>query len=408
MTSRPVIFRLCVLSLFGTLVCAAKTGAADSWVPTATTGAPAARYDHVAVWTGTHLIVWGGTGTDGAPLGDGGIYDPVAKSWKSVSRLGAPSPRTLATAVWTGNLLIVWGGVAFTPSSVTLGDGAAYDPATDTWTPISRVLAPSPRVFHTAVWTGTEMVVWGGFADLVIPGPPPTALVTGAVYDPSTDTWRPTATAHAPPARGGHVAVWTGERMIVWGGSTGHAAIGGGGIYDPETDVWTPTSTAGQPSGRVAHTGIWDGARFLVWGGLLDDGSETNTGGSFDPVENAWAAIPLAGAASARDSQAGAALGGRLIVWSGENGFAKFTNTGGIFDPRTGTWAATALSGAPGARENASVVSTGRSLIFWGGLAENPLATGGEYFPPFCVDGRRGCILNVPGGRPPAVVEGRP
>ena len=32
----------------------------DSWIPTSTTNAPAARTAHTAVWTGSEMIVWGG------------------------------------------------------------------------------------------------------------------------------------------------------------------------------------------------------------------------------------------------------------------------------------------------------------------------------------------------------------
>ena len=32
----------------------------------------------------------------------------------------------------------------------------------DTWTPTSVISAPDGREFHTALWTGSEMIVWGG------------------------------------------------------------------------------------------------------------------------------------------------------------------------------------------------------------------------------------------------------
>jgi hypothetical protein len=32
----------------------------------------------------------------------------------------------------------------------------------ETWTTISTINAPAPRASHTAVWTGSEMIVWGG------------------------------------------------------------------------------------------------------------------------------------------------------------------------------------------------------------------------------------------------------
>ena len=56
------------------------------------------------------------------------------------------------------------------------------------------------------------MIVWGGGAD------GPTYLNTGARYSPSTDSWTATSTTNAPDARTGHTAVWTGSEMIVWGG----------------------------------------------------------------------------------------------------------------------------------------------------------------------------------------------
>ena len=70
---------------------------------------------------------------------------------------------------------------------------------------------PDPRVNHTAVWTGTEMIVWGGEATV-------SSLDTGGRYNPATDTWTPTRDRRRPVAALHHTAVWTGTEMIVWGG----------------------------------------------------------------------------------------------------------------------------------------------------------------------------------------------
>ncbi len=83
----------------------------DSWTPTSTTNAPAARYSHVAVWTGGEMIVWGGWATN--PLGTGGRYNPVTDSWTATSTTNAPSARYDHTGVWTGSEMIVWGGDRF-------------------------------------------------------------------------------------------------------------------------------------------------------------------------------------------------------------------------------------------------------------------------------------------------------
>ena len=53
-----------------------------------------------------------------------------------------------------------------------------------------------------------------------------------------------TSTANAPSGRAGHTAVWTGSEMIVWGGvSVHHCYLNTGGRYNPSTDSWTATST---------------------------------------------------------------------------------------------------------------------------------------------------------------------
>jgi len=69
------------------------------------------------------------------------------------------------------------------------------------------------------------MVVWGGYSDGGDWGHPR----YGGLYDPVASTWQPTAILAAPTGRIGHVAVWTGAEMIVWGGGS----VDDGGRYLP-------------------------------------------------------------------------------------------------------------------------------------------------------------------------------
>ena len=73
-------------------------------------------------------------------------------------------------------------------------------------------MRPTARAAHTAVWTGSEMIVWGGVNGGNF------LFNTGGRYNPSTDSWRATSITNAPSARYLHTAVWTGSEMIVWGG----------------------------------------------------------------------------------------------------------------------------------------------------------------------------------------------
>ena len=91
----------------------------NAWTATPTTGAPAARHQHSAEWTGSRMIVWGGDG-NGPLLDTGGVLDPVAGTWSATSTTGAPSARRFHTAVWNGNIMIVWGGI----SAAGTGHGA--------------------------------------------------------------------------------------------------------------------------------------------------------------------------------------------------------------------------------------------------------------------------------------------
>ena len=99
-----------------------------------------------------------------------------------------------------------------------------FNPATNSWT----LSSGAPRgSFRGSIWTGTEMIVWGGYQAGV-------PLGDGARYNPSTDNWQTVQSAGAPSARRNHTAVWTGTEMIVWGGRSDYSTeFGDGGLFTP-------------------------------------------------------------------------------------------------------------------------------------------------------------------------------
>jgi N-acetylneuraminic acid mutarotase len=132
--------------------------------------------------------------------------------------------------------MIVWGGVDSTFNDSNTG--GAYNPTTDSWVATTTNSAPSARDSHTAVWTGSEIIVWGGV--FCCPG---IDFSTGGRYNSGTDSWTATNIADAPEERWGHTAVWTGSEMIVWGGynDPNHLNLNTGGIYCAQSG---PTATA--------------------------------------------------------------------------------------------------------------------------------------------------------------------
>src|SRR5438309_2119391 len=81
-----------------------------------------------------------------------------------------------------------------------------------------------------------------GFAQAA-PGPSlPATMGSGSAGESGSpqsdvpgDRWRPFDAARAPSAREGHTAVWTGSEMIIWGG--GIAGMNTGMRYNPVTDT---------------------------------------------------------------------------------------------------------------------------------------------------------------------------
>src|SRR5437016_9588664 len=189
---------------------------------------------------------------------DEGHYYAVAVTNKGKDRL------KLATVAWLKEPLRSWLAKAETQVPVTMAAiGANYTlpvisgqsdnsiPSVactdDTWTATSTgTNAPAARELHTAVWTGSEMIVWGGtdFSGV---------LNTGGRYNPGTDSWTATSTTNAPAGRSNHTAVWTGTEMIVWGGLGSSGVLNTVGRYNPGTHSWTDTSTTGAPADRYDH-----------------------------------------------------------------------------------------------------------------------------------------------------------
>jgi len=352
----------------------------DTWTATDFgANVPSGRQHHTAVWTGSEMIVWGGYG-NGYYLSTGGRYNPSTDSWAtSALTTGAganvPSARLFHAAVWTGSEMIVWGGE---DGSSLFNTGGRYDPSTDSWaasslTTGSGANVPSARYSHTAIWTGSELIVWGG----VYGG---TFSNTGGRYDPTTDTWATSSLttgsgANVPSARNSHSAVWTGSEMIVWGGVDFDYYLNTGGRYDPATDSWVASSLgagsgANLPAGRYDQSAVWTGSEMIVWGGVGVTGHQ-NTGGRYSPSTDSWAASSLAGqnVPDGRFRHTSIWTGSEMIVWGGGGPYPF--NTGGRYNPATDAWTPSSLSTGSGANIPEGCyyhtsIWTGSEMIVWG------------------------------------------
>ena len=351
----------------------------DTWTPTP--ALPEGVLGSTAVWTGIEMIIWGGHTNFGSR------YNPATDTWTSTAAIGAPSPRTLHSAVWTGSEMIVWGGCDQSTEFCDVNSGGLYDPLTDSWTATDTSTAPVNRMNHTAVWTGSQMIVWAG-CSVGSQGDNQCNIQRndGGVYDPSTDSWQAMSTAAAPDAREYHRAVWAGDVMVIWGGYN-LSATNTGGRYDPVSNTWQPTSMAGAPAARANHSMVWTGSEAIVWGGCnislcIPGYSYFNTGGRYDPETDTWSATDTSSAPEARSDQSAIWTGTEMIVWGGHNSTNFYFNTGSRYNPVSDSWIATGTTNAPPGKTSHHAVWTGNEMIVWGGYTEaGSSKSGGRYDP---------------------------
>ena len=189
-------------------------------------------------------------------------------------RRGAAGPlfhREDAAQVWTGTELVVWGG---DPDGDT---GAAFDPKADRW----RAIAPAPipaRCQGASTWTGREVLVWGRACHLT-----PGQSTAGAAYDPAADRWRelPAGPVEAGPVT---TSVWTGSELVLF--NTGSPT----GVFHPGDGHWRILPPVPRPFRSL--TASWTGREVLVLGTEILEKASRHWTAALDPTTGRWRPLP--------------------------------------------------------------------------------------------------------------------
>ncbi len=133
----------------------------DVETPSGCAGPFAPRSDHVSVWTGDEMIVYGGSiGTiEGSDNSSGLAFNPDSGSWRDI----APSPWEVLSwprmhGFWTGEVFHVLGRTIVDDESEIIVQ--TYDPQLDSriW---SAPLPVEKGRLGGAAWTGSEIVMAG-------------------------------------------------------------------------------------------------------------------------------------------------------------------------------------------------------------------------------------------------------
>lgn len=318
----------------------------------------AGRFAHSVAWTGDEVLIWGG-GSQRSPGGsrfrwprDGAAFDPTAGSWRRIP--AAPiQGRQGHSAVWTGTEMVIWGGMR---DSRVLRDGAAYDPATNRWRTIAMPDAEGGRHGHHAVWTGNEMLVWSGLPAIDSES---RDELGGLIYDPETDIWRSMALSSLGEREDDGV-VWTGDRLVAVG--YGAPPVAGIASYDPSTDTWSPLPPLPLDAGAWASP-LWTGHEVLFvtpgrqrLDAIPEDEGVVVRNAAYVPSQDCWWLSDTV--APPNSAHFRGAWGGGLALFTGRDGMA--------YDPDQDRWVRMPpFEGA--VREEAPSVWAGDRLFVWGG-----------------------------------------
>jgi hypothetical protein len=253
-------------------------------------------------------------------------YDPSVNKWR---RLADP-PTGHGFAVWTGRELIGWGGGCCGDAGA---DGSAYNPMTNVWRKLPH--SPlAPEQSPLAVWDGRDVLVFVSGVSAASGKPLSPGLARGAAYNPSTNRWR----VLAKPLVAGGAAAWDGyEMVVVAAGRSGRVVE----AYNPATNHWR--RLAPLPARRTGAKPVWTHNRLIVWGGYTDPSATTvaTHALAFDPSANRWETLSQAPMRPRDGSQ---------VVWTGQ----KLVALLGVIPAAPGS-----SSGATYAKDGAAFTPTG-------------------------------------------------
>jgi Kelch motif protein len=310
---------------------------------------------------GKSVFIWGGSDSSGAVLDSGAIYSTMTDTWTAVAKdTYTPTARVFATAVWTGSVVVVFGG-SDASGATPYKDGAVYDPAQDTWSAIPT--AGKARSQALGFWDGTRAIYWGGVAAFG-------AAVSGADrFDLAT--WSASSATGDPGAELDPASGWDGTALYLHGGFIANVRTDKTSSYTSTTDSWANLSKS--TLARSNEFGVWDGARFVVWGGI--DNTALRNDGRYQSGAN-WALMSNMGAPSARMAVPRRhgwifqTSPGVIALFGGETSIAgqgMFTNTGATYNVVTAKWGYPPAWPSGETHDYGVGVWTGDEFVLWGG-----------------------------------------
>ena len=358
---------------------------AKPWISASNINEPPPLIGHSSISYGEEssesyqMLIWGGSPLKNRLTNSGWIYNAASDIWSEVSLLDAPTPRINHTASIYRDNMIIWGGADVDGN--VLSGGGIYNIKSDEWLDSTslktsfRLLVP--RKNHTALVIGNKFLVWGGENDF--------DLVTGGgVYSFLTKEWKPinSEPGESPQKRKNHAAlVISGKYLFIWGGESENGPLNDGWIYDPTTDKWAKLNYLNLvPIARSNHTATLIDDSIFIIGGKDINGEPINNGFKLDIDFNnnqiGQKDNIIADVVSLSENNAlkpvydhSASFTGDEILLFGGRLKNGFSRYGYAYDYKQDKWRYLNSKGGIIGRTDHTAAWSGQNLIIFGGLA---------------------------------------
>lgn len=232
--------------------------ATKSFTATGTMNSPRHSFTMTLLQNGLVLIAGGYSGS--TQLSSAELFDPATNTFTLLTNsMTVGRYQHSATLLPNGKVLIAGGT---TPTSGASASAELFDPSSNTFIATTGSMTAPRSLHHADLLSNGHVLLTGGVNGNFVP------LASAELYDVVSDTFTATGSMATPREQQASVLLFNGT-VLVAGGDTGPnntAATASAEIYDPSTSTFNPTASAPRVTTGFYHSVpiLPDGRAFLA------------------------------------------------------------------------------------------------------------------------------------------------
>lgn len=340
------------------------------------------------------VIVMGGQAS-GPALNTVEIFDPTSGTWSAGPTMGSGRLDAPAVRLTNGNVLVA-GGASGSDTTAEV-----YNPTLNSWNPTANN-SRDPHASNPIAGPSTFSAAALPNGKVLLAGSSASPTIQADLYDTADNKFHPAANMGTARQFVGELLLSNGK-VLVAGGFDGTAAISSAEVYDPVADTWTPVSNTMNAPHINPQIAPLPGGKALVFGGPAT-GAITPTADTeiYDPATNRF--TPTGSMNVARViSNVTSLADGRVVVSGGVTGFSTGSavlSSTEVYEPTSGRWSFGASMLTPQAGGGSARLPSDEVLVLGGEASGGaPPVVMTEIYTPATVPAVPGSVSAVPGDR---------